>query len=122
MIYREGFNDGSFSDGARDNALPEHLRSRVKNYRKFNGLSPTYRKLIASTYGVIDLTKEERKMHIYSTTQIAEITGKHLSAIYRLEKEGRFPARRRLTPKYVCYLASEVDEWLLSVNKDYLTT
>nr|WP_284694688.1 AlpA family phage regulatory protein [Geomonas sp. Red32] len=37
--------------------------------------------------------------------------------IYRLEKRGEFPARRKITGKKVGWLASEVREWLAALPK-----
>lgn len=37
--------------------------------------------------------------------------------IYRLEKRGEFPARRKITGKKVGWLASEVKEWMAALPK-----
>lgn len=39
-------------------------------------------------------------------------TGLSYSTIYKLEKAGKFPARRRISNNRVCWLISEVQEWM----------
>src|SRR5438876_10456063 len=41
-----------------------------------------------------------------------ERTGLSRTTVWRLERQGAFPARRRLSPGPVGWLESEVDEWL----------
>lgn len=43
---------------------------------------------------------------------VEEVTGLDRVTIWRLERAGRFPRRRRLTARSVGWLASEVQEWL----------
>ena len=44
--------------------------------------------------------------------QVCDLTGLSYSTIYRLEREGEFPQRRRLGPNTVGWLASEVETWV----------
>ena len=41
-------------------------------------------------------------------------TGLGYTTIFKLEKAGKFPARRKLSPGRVGWLKSEVDAWLAS--------
>lgn len=45
---------------------------------------------------------------------IVETTGLCYTTIYNLEKQGKFPARRQLSPGRVAWLRSEVESWLSS--------
>ena len=45
---------------------------------------------------------------------LMKYTGLCFTSIYKLEKAGKFPARRRLSPGRVGWLTSEVDAWLSS--------
>lgn len=49
-----------------------------------------------------------RKRQVCNTTQLSETT------IWRLERAGKFPARRQLSTNAVGWLRSEVEAWLLS--------
>ena len=46
--------------------------------------------------------------------EVKELTGLSAATVYRLERLGDFPARRRIGPKCVGWLASEVKVWLQS--------
>ncbi|OOG54045.1 hypothetical protein B0E47_12785 [Rhodanobacter sp. B05] len=43
---------------------------------------------------------------------VLNITRLSRSQIYRMEAEGKFPSRIRLTPRTTAWLAHEVDAWL----------
>lgn len=43
---------------------------------------------------------------------IVKLTGLCYTTIYNMEKAGKFPARRRLSPGRVAWVRSEVEEWL----------
>lgn len=59
-----------------------------------------------STSGVIGLRE------VVSLTRLSETT------IWRLEKKGDFPARKRLSPGRVGWITEEVQTWLLTrMNK-----
>ena len=44
--------------------------------------------------------------------EILKITGLSRATIVRLEKEGRFPLRRKISRQCVGWLSSEVDQWM----------
>ncbi|HBA89177.1 MAG TPA: transcriptional regulator [Geobacter sp.] len=45
---------------------------------------------------------------------IVEATGLCYTTIYNLEKLGKFPARRQLSPGRVAWVRTEVESWLNS--------
>jgi len=47
---------------------------------------------------------------------IVEATGLCYTTIYSLEKQGKFPARRQLSPGRVAWMRSEVESWLTSLT------
>lgn len=49
-----------------------------------------------------------RKRQVCHATQLSETT------IWRLERAGKFPARRQLSANVVGWLRSEVESWLAS--------
>lgn len=42
---------------------------------------------------------------------VVEFTGMCYTTIYNMEKQGKFPARRQLSPGRVAWLRSEVEVW-----------
>ena len=42
---------------------------------------------------------------------VEERTGKSRSTLWRWERDGRFPRRRRIGPNSIAYASDEVDEW-----------
>ena len=44
--------------------------------------------------------------------QVVRLTGLSYSTIFRLEREGRFPARRRISENTVGWIASEVEDFI----------
>ena len=42
------------------------------------------------------------------------VTGLSTATLWRLERRGEFPGRRRVSPRCVGWLSSEVEEWLRS--------
>lgn len=44
--------------------------------------------------------------------EVARITGLSRTTRWRLEREGRFPRRRRCSPNCVAWLLSEIQSWL----------
>ena len=51
-------------------------------------------------------------MQLLNRKQVANRTNLSLSTIKRLEKEGRFPRRIKVTQFRVAWLASEIDDWI----------
>ena len=51
---------------------------------------------------------------IIRVAAVCERTGLSRTTVWRLERQGAFPARRRLSPGAVGWLESEVDEWIAS--------
>lgn len=45
---------------------------------------------------------------------VTAITGLSRSTLWRLERAGQFPARRRLGPQAVGWVQSEVEAWIAS--------
>ncbi len=46
--------------------------------------------------------------------KIHELTGMSRTTVWRLETEGKFPRRRRLTENAVAWIEDELMEWLAS--------
>ncbi len=46
--------------------------------------------------------------------EAAMLSGLSTSTVRRLEKQGKFPRRRRLSPNTVGWLESELGDWMLS--------
>jgi prophage regulatory protein len=53
-----------------------------------------------------------RGLRILRERQVVERTGLSRSTLWRLERRGHFPARRRIAPGAVGWLESEIDEYL----------
>jgi prophage regulatory protein len=53
---------------------------------------------------------------VVSLTHLSETT------IWRLEKRGDFPSRKRLSPGRIGWLTEEIQTWLLSRMNKFLTT
>ena len=45
---------------------------------------------------------------------VEQLIGLSASTIYRLERQGRFPRRRRLGPNSVAWRLDEVERWITS--------
>ena len=45
---------------------------------------------------------------------VTEVTGLSSSTLWRLERAGRFPARKKLSANAVGYLAEDVEAWIQS--------
>lgn len=45
-------------------------------------------------------------------SDVCAITGLCYTTIYTMEKAGKFPARRQLSPGRVAWVYSEVEQWL----------
>ncbi len=48
------------------------------------------------------------------TTEVLRMTGLSRTSIWRLERQGDFPARRQVSGNAVAWLESEVLEWITS--------
>jgi prophage regulatory protein len=53
-------------------------------------------------------------MQLLRRREVVARTGLSYPTIYRYELRGEFPARRRIGPNSVGWLAHEVDEWIKS--------
>jgi prophage regulatory protein len=51
---------------------------------------------------------------ILRAAEVREAVGLSAKTIRRLEREGRFPKRRRLSAKAVGWVKSEIQEWIAS--------
>jgi len=54
-----------------------------------------------------------------SKAQAAEQCGLSCVTLWRLERDGKFPARRQISPNRVAYLESEVVAWMESRTTEY---
>ena len=51
---------------------------------------------------------------LLTVPEVTARTGLCRSTLWKLERDGAFPARRRLTASRIAWLESEIDEWLRS--------
>ena len=51
-------------------------------------------------------------MKVIRQKQAIELTGLSRTSLWRLERAGMFPLRRRIGRQAVGWLASDIDEWL----------
>ncbi|MBJ6799326.1 helix-turn-helix transcriptional regulator [Geomonas propionica] len=51
------------------------------------------------------------------TKELKEITGMSTATIWRREREGNFPRRRKITSGMTAYLLSEVMDWMNNLKK-----
>lgn len=51
------------------------------------------------------------------TKEVREITGMSTATIWRREKEGNFPRRRKITSGMTAYLMSEIVAWMENLKK-----
>ena len=58
------------------------------------------------------LTMNERTHQLLNRTEVCERTGLSYSTIWRREREGDFPARRRISANRVAWVESEVERWI----------
>lgn len=57
-----------------------------------------------------------RVQTLLTLREVEALTKLSRSTIDRLERDGRFPARRRVAARAVRWLASDVDEWVRSTG------
>ena len=53
-------------------------------------------------------------MQLLRTKQVTAITGLSRMTIYRLERAGMFPSRRKLATHSVAWLEEDIKEWIRS--------
>ena len=53
-------------------------------------------------------------MRLLRTQQVEQRVGLSRTTIWRLERTGRFPSRRKLGPNAVAWLEEEIEEWIAS--------
>lgn len=58
-----------------------------------------------------------RDLRILSMKDVCELTGYSRTHIYRLERVGRFPRRRKLGLAKIGFLRSEVQDWIDNLPK-----
>jgi prophage regulatory protein len=54
----------------------------------------------------------KNKPIVLRSAQVSEITGMSLTTVWRLERAGKFPKRRQISPGCVGYFYSEIEEYL----------
>lgn len=54
---------------------------------------------------------------IVRQAEVCEITGLSRTTIWRLERDGRFPKRRRLGPNSVGHVLSDILDWIESCEE-----
>jgi prophage regulatory protein len=71
---------------------------------------------LAEVTGSMEVTPVRRLSTVTSSylkrPDVVKLVGLCYTTIYNMEKAGKFPARRRLSPGRVAWLRSEVEEWL----------
>ena len=55
---------------------------------------------------------EEPQLKMLRTDEVEELTGLSKVSIWRLEKRGQFPRRRRLMGNLVAWRSDEIREWI----------
>jgi prophage regulatory protein len=60
------------------------------------------------------MQEEEMTNRILRLKDVATLVGVSETTIWRLEKAGEFPARRRISGNSVGYLASDIQKWIES--------
>lgn len=56
-------------------------------------------------------------MQMLRRKEVVKRTGLSYPTIYRYERAGNFPARRRLGPNSVAWIDAEVDAWMAARSK-----
>ena len=59
----------------------------------------------------------EEKEEILETKEVIQITKLGRTKIWQLQKEGKFPKRRKITDRKVGWLWSEILQWMKSREK-----
>jgi len=62
----------------------------------------------------INPNPQNRVEKIIRKTELLELVKLSRSTIWRLEKQGSFPKRRRISRRLVGWLLSEVEDWIAS--------
>jgi len=76
----------------------------------------TLLKQLTRSIDTITLAVERGKMSqaMLKRSEMLKIVGMGYTTVWRLEKDGKFPARKRLSVGRVGWLLSEVQEWMAS--------
>ena len=56
-------------------------------------------------------------MNVISLRQVVQLTNLSESTILRLEKDGKFPARQKLSVRRIGWLEEEVRSWILKRSR-----
>jgi predicted DNA-binding transcriptional regulator AlpA len=56
------------------------------------------------------------RRQLYSLSDLLQITGLSRTTIWRMQREGTFPARRQISLGRVAWVADEVDEWIQAIT------
>lgn len=62
-------------------------------------------------------SNEPRMNRFVRPRELMAITGLSRTSIWRLEKSGQLPSRRKISPGAVGWLHSEIEEWINSRQK-----
>ena len=55
-------------------------------------------------------------MRFIREPEVQRLTGLSRTTRWRMERQGRFPQRRQLTPRAVGWLVSDIEDWIQSRN------
>lgn len=58
--------------------------------------------------------RQEKNIRYLREPQVFDITKLSKTTRWRLEKEGKFPKRRQISPNCVAWVESELNDWLES--------
>lgn len=61
-----------------------------------------------------EIIEEKHDVAILRPKEVEKVTRVSLNTIWRWEKEGKFPRKRKLTERTVGYLKSEIENWIKS--------
>lgn len=56
--------------------------------------------------------ESSRPQRLLRRPEVIERTGLGRTTLYLLERSGKFPQRRQLTPRVVAWVEAEVDQWV----------
>ena len=60
------------------------------------------------------MDNRELKFSYLRKPEVLELTGLSYSTIFRMERRGEFPKRRKLSSNIVAWRSDEITEWMLS--------
>jgi len=61
---------------------------------------------------MVDSKKEKHTDRLLSLKEVKERTGISSTTLWRWQREGAFPARRRVNGYKIAWLESEIDRWI----------